>query len=133
MPIKFRLFFTITVAALALPANTVSAADLPAVVAVSLQVKPLVAARSPGSMLSLDVRCEGINGVGAQTPIAVTGVPEGTSIEIRPQSEQYALVSLVFPSTAAMGRYSLSVQVGSPAPLVEQKVEIEIGPRGELP
>lgn len=127
MAIKSRLFFAIATGALALSANTVSAADLPPVVALSMQVTPLVAVRSPGSMLSLDVRCEGINGVGAQTPVSVTGAPEGTSIEVLPQSQQYALVSLAFPATAAKGKYSLSVKVGGPAPLVEQKVEIEIG------
>jgi hypothetical protein len=77
-------------------------------------------------MLSLDVRCEGINGVGAKTPVSVTGAPEGTNIEVLPQSEQYALVSLAFPSTAAKGRYTLSVKVGGSPPLVERKVEIEI-------
>lgn len=129
MAIKSRLFFAIATGALALPASTVSsfAADLPPVMIVSMRVQPLAAVRSPGGMLSLAVRCEGVNGVGVQTPVSVTGAPEGTSIEVLPQSEQYALVSLVFPATAAKGKYRLSVKVGSPTPLVEQKVDIEIG------
>mgnify|MGYP001590930989 CR=1 FL=1 len=124
MTIKFRLFSAIAAGALALSANMVSAADLPSAVAVSMQVKPLSAVRSPGSMLSLDVRYDG---AGAQAPVSVSGAPEGTSIEVLPQSDGYALVSLVFPATAAKGRYTLTVKVGGPALSVEQKVEIEIG------
>ncbi len=131
MAIKFRLFSAIVAGALALPANAVFAVDLPPVTAVSIQVQPLVAVRSPGSMLDLDVRCEGVNGVGAKIPLSVTGAPQGTSIEVRPQSEQYALVSLGFPPAAEKGRYSLTVKLGSPESLVEQKIEIEIA--GELP
>ena len=118
-----RLFFAIVTSALALSATMVSAADLPMATSVSMQVKPQSALRSPGGMLSLDVRHEG---AGAQAPVSVSGAPEGTSIEVLPQSENYALVSLVFPATAAKGRYTLSVKVGS-APSVEQKIEIEIG------
>ena len=124
MTLKSRLFFAIVTTTLALSATVVSAADLPMATSVSMQVKPQSALRSPGSMLSLDVRHEG---AGAQAPVSVSGAPEGTSTEVLPQSENYALVSLVFPSTAAKGRYTLSVKVGSPEPLVEQRVEIEIG------
>ena len=53
--------------------------------------------------------------------------PEGTRIEVLPQSDGYALVSLVFPATAAKGRNTLSVKVSGSASSVEQKVEIEIG------
>jgi hypothetical protein len=127
MPIRFWPLFAFTAGALALSANTVSAADLPPVAAISMQVQPLRAVRTPGSMLSLDVRCEGISGVGTQIPVTVSGAPVGTNIEVLPQSEQYALVSLIFPPTAAKGRYTLSVTVASPALLVEQEVEIEIG------
>ena len=123
MAIKFRLFSAIA-AAFALSANVVSAAELQPVVAVSMQVKPQSAVRSPGGMLSLDVRHDG---AGAQAPVSVSGAPEGTRIEVLPQSDNYALVSLVFPATAAKGRYTLSVKVGGPALSVEQKVEIEIG------
>jgi hypothetical protein len=59
--------------------------------------------------------------------VSVSGAPEGTSIEVLPQSDGYALVSLVFPATAAQGRYTLTVKVGGPVLSVEQKVEIEIG------
>ena len=124
MTIKFRLFSAIAAGTLALSANMVTAADLQPVVAVSMQVKPQSAVRAPGGMLSLDVRHEG---AGAQAPVSVSGAPEGTSIEVLPQSDNYALVSLVFPATAAKGRYTLSVKVGGPALSVEQKVEIEIG------
>lgn len=127
MAINSRLFFAFAAGALALSANTVSAADLPPVTAVSMKVQPQAAILSPGSMLSLGVRCEGISGVGTNAPLSITGAPEGTSIEVLPQSEQYALVSLVFPATVSKGRYSLSVKVGGPEPLMEQKVEIEIG------
>ena len=120
---RLRLFSAIA-AAFALSANVVSAAELQPVVAVSMQVKPQSAVRSPGGMLSLDVRHDG---AGAQAPVSVSGAPEGTRIEVLPQSDNYALVSLVFPATAAKGRYTLSVKVGGPALSVEQKVEIEIG------
>lgn len=124
MAINSRLLFAIIAGTLALSATMVSAADLQPVVAVSMQVKPQSAARSPGSMLSLDVRYDG---AGAQAPVSVSGAPEGTSIEVLPQSDNYALVSLVFPATAAKGRYTLSVKVGGPTLSVEQKIEIEIG------
>ena len=127
MTIISRLFFAIAAGALALPLTLASAADLPSPVAVAIHVQPQAAVRSPGGMLSLDVRCEGITGVGVQAPISVSGAPQGTRIEVLPQTGSYALVSLVFPATAAQGRYTLTVKVGSPAPLVEQKVEIEIG------
>lgn len=131
MAIKPKLFFAIFSSVLAMSVNVVSVAQVAAVTSVSILVEPQVAVRSPGSMLSLEVRCEGISSVGIQAPISITGAPEGTSIEVLPQSDQHALVSLVFPSTVAKGQYSLTVMVGSPSLLVEQKVEIEI--RGELP
>ncbi len=127
MKIKRRLLCLMVSGALVLPAGLVSASELPQVTVVSIQVLPQVAASSPGSLFSLDVRCEGVTGLGTQSPISVAGAPEGTSVEVLPQSEQYALVSLAFPPTAAKGRYSLTVKVESPEAPVEQTVEVEIG------
>lgn len=119
---------SLVVAAGVLAASTVasSAAELPQVMAVSLRVKPLVATSAAGRTLFLQVHCEGIVGVGKDAPLSVAGAPEGTTVEVSPMTEQDAVVSLAFPPSAARGRYSLSVQVGS-EPQVEQKIEVEIG------
>ncbi len=128
MAIKSKFIFV-----LLLGASTISTAvpafandSLPPLTNVSIQVQPLMAVSSPGKTLSLFVRCEGINGVGAQTPVSVTGAPYGTSIKVMAMSKTQAMIALVFPMTVAKGQYELSVNVGSPAPLVEQKVAIEI-------
>jgi len=91
-----------------------------------MQAQPLTAVSSPGKVLFLTVHCEGVSGVGAQTPVSVTGAPDGTGIEVTVLTEKDARVGLAFPFTAAKGRYALSVRVGGPEPLVEQRVEIEI-------
>lgn len=123
----FRLLCVIVTGALVWSAGMASADDLSQVTVVSIQVQPQVAVRSSGGMLSLDVRCEGLAGVGVQFPVSVTGAPEGTTVEVLPQSEHYALVSLVFPPVVAKGRYALNVKVGSPETLAKQTVQVEIG------
>jgi hypothetical protein len=92
-----------------------------------MQVQPLIAVSSPGKTLFLTVHYEGVGGVGTQTPVSVAGAPDGTSMQVSALTEQDALLGLAFPSTVAKGRYVLSVRVGGPEPLVEQKVEVEIG------
>jgi len=131
MSIKSTLFCAISSVTLALSVITVSIADLLPITAVSIQVQPQVATRSPGSRLSLDVRSNDVSDIGTRVPVTVSGAPEGTSIEVLPQSAQYTLISLVFPATVMKGRYTLSVVVGNPEPIVEQKIIIEIG--DELP
>jgi hypothetical protein len=91
-----------------------------------LQVKPIIATSAAGKTLFLQVRCEGIVGIGKDAPVAVAGAPEGTTVEVSPLTEQDAVLSLAFPPGVARGRYSLSVQVGS-EPQVEQEIEVEIG------
>jgi len=98
MAIKSKLSLVIATGALALAATAVSsaAADLPPVTIVSMQVKPLIAVASPGKMLFLDLFCEGVSGVGTQTPVSITGAPDGTRMEVKAVSEQQALLGLVF-------------------------------------
>jgi len=125
MAFKLKLFSVIVIGALLLT-SMVSANETAPFKFVSIQVQPRVAVSSPGGTLSLKVRCEGVSGVGIKTPVSVTGAPIGTSIIIKALSEQSALVNLVFPSNAVKGRWQLLVNVGSPEPLVEQKVEVDI-------
>lgn len=129
MAVKSKLSLVIYAAALALAPAAVSSAeaDLPQVRVVSIQVQPLTAVSSPGKTLFFTVNCEGVSGVGTQTPLSVAGAPEGTSFEVSALTAQDALLGIAFPSNAAKGRYTLSVRVGSPAPLVEQEIAIEIG------
>ena len=91
-----------------------------------MRVQPVVAVSSPGRTLSLEVRCEGIDGVGLRNPVRVAGAPAGTGIQVKPLSEKSARVILAFPFGMPEGRWQLAVQVGFPAPLLEQKIEIDI-------
>ena len=125
MAIKLKLFF-VTVICVLLLTSMVSANDLQPVKHVSMQVRPLAAVSSPGRTLSLEVRCEGISGVGVETPVSVTGLPIGTSINIIALSKHSASVNLVFPSNAVKGRWQGVVKVGTSESFVEQKVEIDI-------
>ena len=125
MTIKSRSNVIAAMFALLLPAPLL-ASDLPMLTSVSIQVQPRVATIFPGQMLSLEVNTEGVNGLGVQTPLSVAGVPNGTSVEVTPLTEQRATVNLVFPRSARAGTYVLLVQVGSPMPLVEQKIELLI-------
>jgi hypothetical protein len=120
--------FWLVIAAGVLAASTVAstAAELPQATAVSLQVQPIIATSAAGKTLFLQLRCEGIVGVGTDAPVAVAGAPGGTTVEVLPMTEQDAVVSLAFPPGAASGRYSLLVQVGS-GPHVELAIEVEIG------
>ena len=127
MAIKSIVPLLIAAGAFAAGAVSSAEADLPPITMVSIQVKPLTAVSSPGRALFFTVQCEGVSGVGTQVPLSVAGAPEGTSLEVSALTEHDALLGLAFPSTAAKGRYSLSVRVGSPAPLVEQEITIEIG------
>ena len=127
MAIKFTLSLVIAAGAFAAGAVSSAEADLPPITMVSIQVQPLTAVSSPGRTLFFTVHCEGVSGVGTQTPLSIAGAPEGTSLEVSALTEHDALLGLAFPSTAAKGRYTLSVKVGSPTPLVEQEITIEIG------
>jgi len=124
-----RKFIAIASCVMAISAGAAAAADsaLPTLTSMSIQVQPQIGVSSAGKMLSLDVRCEGISGVGTKAPVSVLGAPEGTNISVAPVTDQYALVSLVFPATTANGRYALTVTVGAPEPLVKQNVEVRIG------
>jgi hypothetical protein len=124
--IKSKFYIVLAMCTLALSINDVVAADLPLIMHQSMQVKPLTAVCSPGKVLSFYVYCEGVNVVGAQTPLFVTGTPDGTNVEIITLSEQQALINLKFPTTVARGVWVLSVKVGSPIPLIEQNIEIEV-------
>ena len=126
MAITPKLSLVIAAGVLATSPVATTAAELPQATAVSLQVKPIIATSAAGKTLFLQVHCEGIVGVGKDAPVAVAGAPEGTTVEVSPMTEQDAVVSLAFPPSAARGRYSLLVQVGS-EPHVEQKIEVEIG------
>jgi len=125
---KFRLNFATALAAALMSANAVSvfAADLPPVASVSMRVQPQIVEIIKGQVLTLDVDTTGISGLGVQTPVSVTGAPDGTSVEVTAVTGQRASVSLVFPQTVVAGRYELLVIAGSPAPLVEQKIELLI-------
>lgn len=125
---KLRLNIAAAIAVLLLSANAASllAADLPSIMSVSMRVMPQIAEIVRGQVLSLEVDTTGINGLGVQTPVSVTGAPDGTRVEITPLTGQRADVILIFPQTAASGRYELLVKVGSPVPLVEQKIELII-------
>lgn len=126
---KLRLNIAAATAAMLLSAYAASlfAADLPMppMTSVSMQVQPQVAEIFPGQALSLEVDTTGINGLGVQTPLSVTGAPAGMRVEVTPLTGQRAAVVLVFPQTVAKGRYVLLVQVGSPT-LVEQEIELTI-------
>lgn len=127
---KLRLNIAAATAAMLLSAYAASllAADLPISTAgtMSMRVQPQIAEIIRGQVLTLEVDTTGINGLGVQTPVSVTGAPAGTNVEVTAISGQRANVSLVFPQAVASGRYELLVKVGSPAPLVEQKVELTI-------
>lgn len=128
MTVKSRLSLAIAAGVLVLTPTAVSSAeaDLPSVAIVSMQVQPLIAVSSPGKTLFLTVHYEGVGGVGTQPPLSVAGAPDGTSMQVSALTEQDALVGLALPSTAARGWYALSVRVGGPEPLVEQRVELQI-------
>lgn len=104
-----------------------SAADLPEVTAVSLQVKPLIATSAAGKTLFLQVHWEGPGTIGKDTPLSVAGAPEGTILEVSPMTEQDAILGLAFSASATSGHYVLSLGVGSPEPLVTQQIEVKIG------
>ena len=125
MKIQFKSLSVIALAALLL-AGAVSAGETPPFRIASMRVQPVAAVSSPGRTLSLEVRCEGIDGVGLRNPVWVAGTPAGTGIQVKPLSEKSALVILAFPFSTPKGRWQLAVQVGFPEPLLEQKIEIDI-------
>lgn len=104
-----------------------SAADLPGVTVVSLQVKPLIATSAAGKALFLQVHWEGPGTLGKDTRLSVAGAPEGTTLDVSPMTEQDAVVGLAFPTGLPRGRYLVSLGIGSPEPLVTQQIEVEIG------
>jgi hypothetical protein len=122
---KLKKILVLAMCSLALSNNYVFADNLPLIKHISIQVKPLYTVISSGKMLSLDVNCEGIKGLGAEVPLFVTGTPEGTSIEIITISEAHAVINLTFPTTVARGVWELDVIIGSPTPLIKQKIAIE--------
>lgn len=126
MAITPKLSFVIAAGILATSTIASNADELPQVTAVSLQVKPLTAASAAGKTLFLQVHGEGIGSFGNDALLSVAGAPEGTTLEISPMTEHDAVVGLAFPPSAAKGRYSVSLRAGS-EPLVEQKIEVEIG------
>jgi hypothetical protein len=125
MKIQFKSLSVIGLAALLL-AGAVSAGETPPFRIASMRVQPVVAVSSPGRTLSLEVRCEGIDGVCFRNPVRVAGAPPGTGIQVKPLSEKSARVILAFPFGTPKGRWQLAVQVGFPEPLLEQKIEIDI-------
>lgn len=122
---KFINVLVFVICTLALSSNYVFADNLPLIKHVSVQVRPLYTVIPSGTMLSLDVICEGVSGLGHKVPIFVTGTPDGTSIEIITASETHALVNLTFPKNVAKGVWELDVIVGSSTPLIKQKIMIE--------
>jgi hypothetical protein len=126
MAITQKLSLVIAAGVLATSTVASTAAELPQVTAVFLQVRPLTATSAPGKTLFLQVHCEGVGSVGKDAPLSLAGAPEGTTLEISPMTEHDAVVGLAFPPSAAKGRYSVSLRAGS-EPLVEQKIEVEIG------
>lgn len=125
---KLGLSIAAALAAALMSANAVPAfaVDLPPVTSASMRVQPQIAEIIKGQVLTLEVDTTGISGLGVQTPVSVTGAPDGTSVEVTAVTGQRASVSLVFPQTVASGRYELLVKAGSPASLVEQKIELLI-------
>ncbi len=102
-------------------------AELPSISIVSIEVRPMSAVSAPGKTLIFTIHAEGVRGVGTQTALSVAGAPDGTGMEASALTEQDTLLALVIPSTAAKGRYTLSVGLGSPTPVVEEEITIEIG------
>ena len=123
--LKFK-HLVVTGALLLLATNSLFAADLPQATSISMKVQPLLVASAPGKSVSLDVNVSGVSGLGVQTPVSVTGAPDGTTVQVTAVTDQRATVSVAFPSSAARGKYQLSVEVGSPM-LVGQNVELTIG------
>jgi hypothetical protein len=122
-----KLSLVVAASVLAMGGTGSSAADLPEVTAMSLQVKPLTATSAAGRTLFLQVHWEGPGTVGKDTPVSVAGAPEGTILEVSPLTAQDAVVGLAFSASATRGHYVLSLGVGSPELLVTQQIEVEIG------